>query len=134
MQQAISDIQSNSIDENIDDLRQILENLVQFSFSQELLLEKFYNIDATHPDYGKELKQQNNLKSYFEHIEDSLFVISLRIPTITTKTQTELTNTQYHLNRSLENFSQNNFSQGSSNQQQALTSVNTLSDFLSKSI
>ena len=131
MQQAISDIQSNSIDENIDDLRQILENLVQFSFSQELLLEKFYNIDATHPDYGKELKQQNNLKSYFEHIEDSLFVISLRIPTITTKTQTELTNTQYHLNRSLENFSQNNFSQGSSNQQQALTSVNTLSDFLS---
>lgn len=131
MQQAISDIQSNSIDENIDDLRQILENLVHFSFSQELLLEKFYNIDATHPDYGKELKQQNNLKSYFEHIEDSLFVISLRIPTITTKIQTELTNTQYHLNRSLENFSQNNFSQGSSNQQQALTSVNTLSDFLS---
>ena len=131
MQQAISDMQSNSIDENIDDLRQILENLVRFSFKQEALLEKFYNIDVAHPDYGKELKQQNKLKSYFEHIEDSLFVLSLRMPTITTKIQTELTRAQYQLDRSLENFSQNNFNQGSFNQQQVLTSVNTLSDFLS---
>ena len=131
MQQAIFDMQSNSIEANIEDLRQILENLVLFSFKQESLLERFYEIDVTHPDYGKELKEQNKLKSYFEHIEDSLFVLSLRIPTITTKIQEELTNTQYHLKQSLDNFSEDKFNQGSANQQQALTSVNTLSDFLS---
>lgn len=131
MQQSISEFQSNSIDENIEDLRQILENLIRFSFKQEELLEKFYKMNVTHPDYGKELKKQNRLKSYFEHIEDSLFVLSLKTPTTTTKIQTALTNAQYHLNQSLENFSENKFAQGSSNQQQVLTSVNTLSDFLS---
>lgn len=131
MQQAISDMRAISIDENIDDLRKILENLVSFSFKQEALLEKFNKISVQHPDFGKELKQQNKLRVYFEHIDDSLFVLSLRMPELSSKIQTELTNVEYYLNRSLENFSENLFYKGSSSQQQVLTSVNNLSDFLS---
>ncbi|CAI8305387.1 MAG: Uncharacterised protein [Flavobacterium sp. SCGC AAA160-P02] len=131
MQQAISDMQAASIEENTDDLRKILENLVSFSFKQEALLEKFNKISIRHPEFGNELKKQNQLRAYFEHIDDSLFVLSLRIPQLSSKIQTELTNVEYHLNRSLENFSENLFYKGSSSQQQALTSVNNLSDFLS---
>ncbi len=131
MQQAISDMEAASIDENIDDLRKILENLVSFSFKQEELIENFKKISTRHPDFGKELKKQNKLKAYFEHIDDSLFVLSLRVPQLSSKIQTELTNVDHSLNRSLEHFSENLFYEGGSSQQQVLTSVNNLSDFLS---
>ena len=131
MQQAISDIQENSIDENIEDLRKILENLITFSFKQEDLLVKFNEISVRHPDFGKELKNQNELKTYFEHIDDSLFVLSMRLPVLSSKIQTELSNTHYNLDASLENLSENRFDIAGSNQQYVMTAVNNLADLLS---
>ena len=131
MQNSISEMQSNSIDENIEDLRKILENLLVFSFKQEESLLRFKELSSGHPDFGKELAKQNQLKTYFEHVDDSLFVLSMRLPELTSKIQTELTNTHYNLDRSLENFAENRFDSGSANQQYVITSTNILSDFLS---
>ena len=131
MQNSISEMQSNSIDENIEDLRKILENLLIFSFKQEESLLRFKELSSGHPDFGKELAKQNQLKTYFEHVDDSLFVLSMRLPELTSKIQTELTNTHYNLDRSLENFAENRFDSGSANQQYVITSANILSDFLS---
>jgi hypothetical protein len=131
MQNSISEMQSNSIDENIEDLRKILENLLIFSFKQEESLLRFKELSSGHPDFGKELAKQNQLKTYFEHVDDSLFVLSMRLPELTSKIQTELTNTHYNLDRSLENFAENRFDSGSANQQYVITSTNILSDFLS---
>lgn len=131
MQQAMVDMQANSIDENIDDLRKILENLVTFSFKQEELMDKFDEISVRHPDFGKNLKKQNQIKTYFEHIDDSLYVLSMRLPQLTTKIQEDLSNTHYNLGQSLENFAENRFGRGVSNQQYVMTSANNLSDFLS---
>ena len=131
MQKAISDIQENSIDENIDDLRKILENLITFSFKQEDLLVKFNEISVKHPDFGKELINQNELKTYFEHIDDSLFVLSMRLPQLTSKIQTELSNAHFNLNESLKNLSENKFDPAGSNQQYVMTAANNLADVLS---
>jgi len=131
MQQAMSDMQANSIDENIDDLRKILENLVTFSFKQEDLMNKFDEISVRHPDFGKNLKKQNQIKTYFEHIDDSLYVLSMRLPQLSTKIQEDLSKAHYNLDQSLENFSENRFNRGVSNQQYVMTSANNLSDFLS---
>ena len=131
MQKTIADFQQNSIDENIDDLRKILENLITFSFKQEDLLVKFNEISVAHPDFGTELKNQNELKTYFEHIDDSLFVLSMRLPQLTAKIQTELSNTYFNLDESLANLSENKFDLASSNQQYVMTSANNLSDLLS---
>jgi hypothetical protein len=131
MQKAIADLQENTIDENIDDLRKILDNLIIFSFKQEGLLIKFNAISVSHPDFGNELKNQNELKTYFEHIDDSLFVLSMRLPQLTTKIQTELSNTHYNLGESLENLSNNRFDLAGSNQQYVMTSANNLADVLS---
>ena len=131
MQNSISEMQSNSIDENIEDLRKILKNLLIFSFKQEESLLRFKELSSGHPDFGKELAKQNQLKTYFEHVDDSLFVLSMRLPELTSKIQTELTNTHYNLDRSLENFAENLFDSGSANQQYVITSTNILSDFLS---
>ena len=112
-------------------LRIVLENLLNFSFQQETSMSKFSNINVNHPSFGKELKKQNDLRSFFKHVDDSLYVLALRMPEISVSIQNDLTNAHYNLNQSLENFSQNRFYNGLSNQQYVLTSVNNLADFLS---
>lgn len=131
MQQSMMDMQGEIIEENIDDLRKILENLVTFSFQQEDLMNTFDKISSEHPEFGKNLKKQNEIKTYFEHIDDSLYVLSMRMPTLSTKIQDDLSSAHYNLNQSLENFAERRFSSGVSNQRYVMTAANSLADFLS---
>ncbi|WP_339881128.1 DUF4175 family protein [Polaribacter vadi] len=131
MQKAMMDMQGESMEENIEDLRKILENLVIFSFQQEGLMEKFSETSTSHPDFGNDLKKQNEIKTYFEHIDDSLYVLAMRLPKISTKIQDDLSSVHYNLDQSLENFSENRFNNGLSNQRYVMTSTNNLADYLS---
>jgi hypothetical protein len=131
MQKQMLEMEGESMEENMDDLRKILENLLIFSFKQEQLMNKFDETSTSHPDFGKDVKLQNQLKTYFEHIDDSLYVLSLRLPKISVKIKDDLSTTHYNLALSLDNFSENNFLQGISNQRYIMTAVNNLSDYLS---
>lgn len=131
MQQAMSDMEGEMKEANEKSLRIILENLLNYSFKQESLMSKFSKIDVSNPDFGQEIKNQNTLKSYFEHIDDSLYVLSMKLPEISVKIQKDLTDAHYNINQSLENFADNRFRNGLSNQQYVMTSVNNLADFLS---
>ncbi|QXP66279.1 DUF4175 family protein [Polaribacter sp. AHE13PA] len=131
MQKAMMEMEGESMEENIDDLRKILENLVIFSFKQESLMHKFEEISTSHPDFGQDLKRQNELKTYFEHVDDSLYVLSMRLPKISSIIKDDLSTTHYNLEQSLYNFSENLFSYGVSNQRYVMTSVNSLADYLS---
>ena len=131
MQQAMDAMEGEMKEANEKSLRIILENLLNFSFKQENLMDKFSKLTASHPDFGKELKNQNTLKTYFEHIDDSLYVLSMRLPQISTVVQKDLTNVHYNMDQSLENFAESRFNNGLSNQQYVMTSVNNLADFLS---
>ena len=131
MQQSMMEMQGESMEENIEDLRKILENLVIFSFQQEQLMDKFSETSTKHPDFGKDLKKQNEIKTYFEHIDDSLYVLAMRLPKISTKIQDDLSAAHYNLDQSLENFSENRFNIGISNQRYVMTATNNLADYLS---
>ncbi|MDB4199131.1 hypothetical protein N9752_02255, partial [Polaribacter sp.] len=131
MQKAMLKMESESIEENMDDMRKVLENLMTFSFKQEALMNKFDAISTEHFDFGKDLKKQNNIRTYFEHIDDSLYVLSMRLPKISSKIQNDLSTVHYNLEQSLENFSEGRFDNGISNQRYVMTSVNNLSDYLS---
>ncbi|MFB1040506.1 MAG: hypothetical protein QMC35_08605, partial [Polaribacter sp.] len=126
MQKSMLEMESESIEENMDDMRKILENLMTFSFKQEALMNKFDAIYIAHPDFGKDLKKQNNIRSYFEHIDDSLYVLSMRLPKISSKIQNDLSTVHYNLEQSLENFSEGRFDNGISNQRYVMTSANNL--------
>lgn len=131
MQKALLEMQGDTLEENMDDLRKILENLVLFSFEQEELVNDFKDISTNHPQYGKNLKKQNQIKTYFEHIDDSLYVLSMRVPKISIKIQNDLTQAHYNLDQSLENFSEAKFDNGIANQRYVITAANNLSDYLS---
>ena len=131
MESSMMQMEGEMIDENIEDLRKIVENLIEFSFQQETLMDRFSGSDLNNPTYPANIKEQYILKEYFEHIDDSLYVLSLRLVTMGASIQKEVANVHYSMDHSLENFSENRFDQGISNQHFALTSANNLANQLS---
>jgi len=134
MQNSMMQMSAEMKQENEEDIRQILENLLIFSFDQEDLMDDFSNINANHPSFGNNLKKQYHLKTYFEHIDDSLFVLSMRTPKLSSEIQNHLAEAHFNIDQSLENFAETRFRNGVSNQRYVMTSVNELSDILSNSL
>ena len=130
MKQQMQSGQMETLDEDVKMLRQILDNLVVFSFRQEDLMKTFKEISYGNPIYGKNLNVQNELKLNFEHIDDSLFALSMRQPLLGNKINATLTEIQYNIEKSLERLAQNNSRQGIGNQQYTMTGSNDLAVLL----
>ncbi|WP_034042400.1 DUF4175 family protein [Wocania ichthyoenteri] len=122
---------SNQMQEDVEMLRQILDNLVLFSFDQEALMNQFRAIEINHNKYASFLRKQHNLKEHFEHIDDSLFALSLRQPKLSETVNKEVTEVFYNIDKSLSLLAENQLYQGVSNQQFAITAANNLANFLS---
>ncbi|MFV0541803.1 MAG: hypothetical protein ACK5MZ_11315 [Aestuariibaculum sp.] len=131
MQSAMAGMQSDQLQEDTETLRQILDNLLVFSFDQEALMENFSKIDVNHNKYATYLKRQYVLREHFEHIDDSLFALSLRQPSISETVNHEISELYYYIDKAMGALSDNYIYQGTSHQQFALTAANNLADFLS---
>lgn len=112
-------------------LRQILDNLVLFSFDQEHLMDQFKSIEINHNEYGKFLRKQSNLREHFEHVDDSLFALSLRQPKISEQVNKQITEVFFNIDKSLGQLSENRIYQGVAAQQYTITATNELASFLS---
>ncbi|PTX60482.1 hypothetical protein C8N46_106126 [Kordia periserrulae] len=134
MQSAMQMSGQESIQEDAEMLRQILDNLLLFSFDEENLMNGFKEIDNTNASYAAKLKRQKELRKMFEHVDDSLFALSLRQPTISERINGEITEIYYNIDKSLEQLAENNVYRGVASQQYALTSTNKLADFLSEAL
>ncbi|ARV09718.1 hypothetical protein BTO05_08705 [Winogradskyella sp. PC-19] len=119
------------IEEDVEMLRQILDNLVLFSFDQEDLMERFNEIDINHNQYGKFIIKQSTLKEHFEHVDDSLFALSLRNPKISEKINSQITDVYFNIDKSLGQLTENRIYQGVSSQQYTVTAANSLANMLS---
>lgn len=126
--------QMDTLEEDAKMLRQIVDNLVIFSFEQEDLMETFKTIDYGHPIFGKKLNVQNDLKINFEHIDDSIFALSLRQPIIGAEITNTLTEIQYNIDKSLDHLAQDQTRQGIGNQQYTITGANDLAVLLSDAL
>ena len=123
-----------SIQEDAEMLRQILDNLVSFSFDEENLMKSLEEIDNTNAGYANKLKRQQELRNMFEHVDDSLFALSLRQPKISEQINGEITEIYFNIDKSLELLAENNVYRGVAAQQYALTATNKLADFLSSAL
>ncbi len=131
MNSAMQQMEMESIDENIEDLQQVLDNLLKFSFDQEALMLTFDENAMSIADFSQKLIKQQVLKEYFEHIDDSLYTLSFRLVRLTSRIQNDLTNAHYNIDKSLENISENRIKQGITNQHHTMTAANNLADLLS---
>ncbi|OZV70843.1 DUF4175 family protein [Winogradskyella aurantia] len=121
----------NQMAEDIDMLRQILENLLLYSFDQEKLMSTFDRIDIDNNKYGKYIIEQSNLREHFEHIDDSLFALSLRQPKLSERVNTQITDVYFNIDKALGLLTENRLYQGVAAQQYAVTASNELASFLS---
>ena len=112
-------------------LRQILDNLITFSFEQEDLLKNFQKIQINSPSYASKLKVQNNLKENFQHVDDSLYALALKNPMISEQITSKLADVDFDLNKSLERLAENEIPQGTASQQYVVTGSNELAAMLS---
>lgn len=131
MMQAMGGGQMEQLQEDAKMLRQILDNLLAFSFTQEDLMKQFKQLKKGAPSYNKYLKQQQDLKQQFRHVDDSLFALSLRNEKITEQITEEIGNVHYNVDKSLETLAEAMIPKGVSHQQYTVSAANRLADFLS---
>ena len=131
MQEQMESGEKEQLEEDVDMLRQILDNLLAYSFSQEDVMKQFKNLKRGAPSFNKNLKIQQDLKQQFKHVDDSLFTMSLRNPKIGESITKEIGNVQYNVDKAIETLAEANVSKGNSHQQYAVSSSNKLADLLS---
>ncbi|WP_235016430.1 DUF4175 family protein [Aquimarina sp. AU474] len=120
--------------EDMQMLRQVLDNLVDFSIEQEGLMKNFKGIDIDNPIYSDRLKRQSVLRENFIHIDDSLYALALRTPQITEDVTQKLTDIEFNIDKSLSRLAQNQVVQGTANQQYTVTGSNDLAYLLSRTL
>ena len=131
MAQSLESSEKEQLDEDVKMLRQILDNLLAFSLSQEDLMTQFKSLKTGSPAFNKKIKWQQDLKQQFKHVDDSLFAMSLRNPKIAEDVTREIGNMQYNIDKSLESLSDSQIAKGLSHQQYTISAANKLGDFLS---
>jgi hypothetical protein len=131
MAQSMNSGEMEQMQEDAKLLRQILDNLLAFSFDQERLIKTTNAAQTRSLELNKVLKKQQDLKQQFKHVDDSLFAVSSRNPRITEIILKELSDVHYNLDKTLESLADNNIAKGASHQQYTLTAANRLADFLS---
>lgn len=119
------------LEEDTKMLRQVLDNLLAFSFSQENVMNNFKGLKRGAPAFNKNLKTQQDLKQQFKHIDDSLFAMSLRNPKLGEDVTKEIGNVHYNVEKAIENLVDVQVNKGISHQQYTITASNKLADLLS---
>jgi hypothetical protein len=134
MQSSMEAGEQEQMEEDTALLRQILDNLLSYSFSQEEVMKQFKGLKRGSPSFNKNLKIQQDLKQQFRHVDDSLFSLSLRNPKIAEEVTTEVGNVEYNVDKSLETLADANVSKGVSHQQFATSAANKLADMLAATL
>lgn len=129
--------QSNEMQEaqeNIDDLRAILENLIHLSFEQEELMKEFRKINQTDPRFVTLSQKQLKLKDDSKVIEDSLMALAKRVFQIESFVTRELGQMKGFMDESVKALKDRRPELASGKQQFAMTSMNNLALMLNDAL
>lgn len=126
LSQMKQDMQMKQNAENMEDLRQILENLLTLSFDQEDVMKEFKKVNQSDPKYIKLSQTQLKLKDDAKIIEDSLNALAKRVHQIESFITRELTTMKGYMEESLKGIKQRRTDIAAGKQQLAMTSINNL--------
>ena len=137
MQEAMSQSESQQQEEDMQAIRDLLNNLIQLSFDQEALMQNMSITSADNPQYIKLSQEQKKLKDDAKMVEDSLLAISKRQPAIASTVNREISAINKNMEKSLELMSkrESRFSPViASSQQFSMTSINNLALMLNEAL
>jgi hypothetical protein len=130
-------------EEDIDQLRNILENLIQLSFGQEALMHELSETKPNDPQNFKINQKQNKLRDDAKMVEDSLFALSKRVPQIQAVVNKEISAINMNMQKAVEEITEaptlsfdgrNHKQEALSRQQYAMTSINNLALMLNEAL
>lgn len=122
------------LDINIHAVRQLLANLLRFSFAQEDLIKEERSTPMDVKTLKQHLEKQQTLKQNAEMIKDSLFALSKKIYQLAPGINKETSELTGHLEQSLDQLDKRRLYQAGISQQYAMTNANNLALMLDETL
>ena len=120
--------------EDMETLRQILENLITLSFNQEELIKSIESLPINSPSIVKYIQQQKKLADDSKIIEDSLLALSKRVIQIESIINKEISSINYNMQKSTSLLEERQLNKGVAKQQFVMTAANNLALLLSETL
>lgn len=134
MQQAMEKMQKEEEEEDMQAVRQILENLLNLSFAQEDLMGQLSKLRSDNPQYLKITQTQKKLQDDSKIIEDSLLAISKRQPKISATVNREISAINMNMGKAVSELAERQQSNAQMRMQYSMTSINNLALLLNESL
>lgn len=115
-------------------IRQLLENLIQFSFEQEALMKQLAKMSINTPAYLQAMQQQRKLKDDAKLIEDSLYSLGKTVFQLKKYVTEQMTEINKHQSRAMDYLEQRNSGAAQSEQQYIMTGANNLALMLNETM
>ncbi|MBU1823208.1 MAG: ATPase, partial [Bacteroidetes bacterium] len=131
MSESMQSAQMQQMQEDIDALRDILENLITLSFDQEKLMKDFKGVNLQDPRFVTLGQEQLKLQDDAKIVEDSLYALANRVIQIQSFITRELNDMKSYMGESVNSIRDRRISVATSKQQFAMTSMNNLALMLS---
>jgi hypothetical protein len=134
LSQMQGDMYSEELGEDVNALREILENLLQLSFDQEALIGQTSGTSLIDPKYVQLIEEQKKIKDDLVMVEDSLWALSKRQAMIQPFITREIESINTNVDKTLDLLSQRRKGPATESQQYVMTSINNLALLLSEAL
>ena len=134
MQKTMDDMQKEEQEEDMQALRQILENLLNLSFAQEDLMGQLSKVRMDNPQYLKIPQVQKKLQDDSKIIEDSLLALSKRVPALSAIVNREISAINMNMGKAVSELAERMQSNAQIRMQYSMTSINNLALLLNESL
>lgn len=134
MDQMMQQSQEESLEEDMDALRALLENIITLSFDQEEVMELVRGTAADDPAYVDHGQTQQRLQSDARMVEDSLLALSKRITVLASTVNHEIGLVKHHMDKALGQFGDRQTAVITEQQQYVMTSFNNLALMLDEAL
>lgn len=134
MQKAMDSMEKEEQEEDMQTLRQILENLLNLSFAQEDLMAQLSKLRSDNPQYLKITQTQKKLQDDSKIIEDSLLALSKRVPSISALVNREISSINMNMGKAVSELAERMQSNAQMRMQYSMTSINNLALLLNENL
>lgn len=139
MQSAMQSNADEQQEEDMDALRQLLENIVQLSFDEEALMSDLGETSVRDPRWVEHGRTQRKLRDDAKVIEDSLFALSKRVPQLESIVNREMNAVNDNMDEATQMMGEARANErmkpmAADKQQHAMTSLNNLALLLDEAL
>jgi hypothetical protein len=126
MQNMQAGMEMEVMQENIENLRKIMDDLIRLSYKQEDIIAQFRTVNTSDPRFIQLSQDQVKLKDDLVVIEDSLLSLASRVVQLSSFITKEVDEINLHMSASVEQIKERQRGRAQSHQQFAMTSMNNL--------